>query len=90
LSAAVTGGSSNLVLTAWLRSVAQSQRLERVLTTRVPGLSIDDRAVALRIPKRVGWRLDDLGRATEVIPIDPWYDEDPPVVPELPSSSATG
>jgi DNA-binding Lrp family transcriptional regulator len=74
LCAAVTGGKSNMVVTVWLRSLGDSQRLEHLLSSRVPGLTIHDRAIALRIPKRVGWMLDEAGRAQSVVPIDPWYE----------------
>lgn len=74
LCAAVTGGKSNVVVTVWLRSLGDSQRLEHLLSSRVPGLTVQDRAIALRIPKRVGWMLDDAGRARSVVPIDPWYE----------------
>lgn len=75
LCAAVTGGGSNLVLTAWLRSLGDSQLFEASVADRFSGLVIDDRAVAVRIPKRIGWRLDDVGRATGAVLIDPWHAE---------------
>jgi len=77
LCAAVTGGSANVVVTVWLRSLGDSQRLEHLLSSKVPGLTISDRAIALRIPKRVGWMLDEAGRALSVVPIDPWHDPGP-------------
>jgi len=77
LCAAVTGGAANMIVTVWLRSLGDSQRLEDLLSSKVPGLSIHDRAIALRIPKRVGWMLDEAGRALSVVPIDPWHDPDP-------------
>lgn len=73
LCAAVTGGSSNLVVTVWLRSPGESQRLETALVERFPNLTVDDRSVALRIPKRIGWRLDDLGRPIGAVLIDLWH-----------------
>jgi DNA-binding Lrp family transcriptional regulator len=82
LCAAVTGGASNVIVTLWLRSLGDSQEFEGLLSSRVPGLIVNDRAVALRIPKRVGWMLDEAGRAQAVVPIDPWY-EPSPGEPEL-------
>jgi hypothetical protein len=76
LCAAVSGGLANLVVTVWLRSLADSQRLEALLTERFPTLVINDRATALRIPKRIGWRLDPAGRPLHPIPIDLWHEAD--------------
>jgi DNA-binding Lrp family transcriptional regulator len=81
LCAAVSGGLANLVVTAWLRSLADSQRLEALLTERFPALVINDRATALRIPKRIGWRLDPAGRPLHAIPIDLWHEADTARVP---------
>ena len=73
LCAAVTG-SSNLIVTVWLRSLGDLQRLEALLADRFPGLGVDDRAVALRIPKRIGWLLDEAGRSLSAVPIDLWHE----------------
>jgi DNA-binding Lrp family transcriptional regulator len=73
LCVAVTG-SSNLIVTLWLRSLGDLQRLEALLADRFPGLVVNDRAVALRIPKRIGWRLDEAGRSLCAVPIDLWHD----------------
>jgi DNA-binding Lrp family transcriptional regulator len=66
-------GASNLLITMWLRSLADSQRIEALLAQRFPDLVLNDRAVALRVAKRMGRLLDDVGRSTGVVPIDPWY-----------------
>jgi DNA-binding Lrp family transcriptional regulator len=71
LCAAVTG-TDNLVMTLWLRSLADIQRLETELARRLPALTLTDRAVTLRAIKRMGCLLDDNGRITDVVPIDPW------------------
>lgn len=65
-------GATNLMLTAWLRSAADTLRLERQLVDRCPDLQLVDRAVTLRMSKRMGWLLDDHGRALECCPLDPW------------------
>ncbi len=72
LCAAVTG-ASNLLITMWLRSLADSQRIEGLLAEHFPKMVLNDRAVVLRVAKRMGRLLDDAGRSTGVVPIDPWY-----------------
>jgi len=71
LCAAVTG-ADNLVMTLWLRSLGDVQRLEAELARRLPALTLTDRAVTLRAVKRMGCLLDETGRITDVVPIDPW------------------
>jgi DNA-binding Lrp family transcriptional regulator len=71
MCAAVTG-TDNLVVIVWLRSLGDSQRLEGLLAERFPALRLTDRAVVLRMSKRMGRLLDDTGRSTGVIPINPW------------------
>ena len=72
LCTAVTG-ASNLLMTMWLRSLADSQRMEGLLSKHFPDLVLNDRAVALRVAKRMGRLIDDAGRSTGVVPIDPWH-----------------
>jgi DNA-binding Lrp family transcriptional regulator len=71
LCAAVTG-ADNLVMTLWLRSLGDVQRLEAELARRLPALTLTDRAVTLRAVKRMGCLVDETGRITEVVPVDPW------------------
>ncbi|MEU4769399.1 Lrp/AsnC family transcriptional regulator [Actinosynnema sp. NPDC023794] len=71
LCAAVTG-ADNLVMTLWLRSLGDVQRLEAELARRLPALTLTDRAVTLRAVKRMGCLLDEAGRITDVVPVDPW------------------
>lgn len=73
LCAAVTG-EANLLVTAWLRSPGNSQVFESRLAERFPELRFADRAIAISIPKRIGWRLDDSGRAVSAVPVDLWFD----------------
>lgn len=67
-----TTGSSNLLVTGWLRTATGVQRLERALTERCPDVQLSERALTLRTAKRMGWLLDARGRAVECRPIDPW------------------
>lgn len=71
MCAAVTG-TDNLVISLWLRSIADSQRFEEQLSTHFPTLTVTDRTIELRAIKRMGCVLDDDGRSTTVIPVDPW------------------
>lgn len=69
---AATTGADNLVMTLWLRSLGDIQRLEAELAGKLPALTLTDRAVTLHAAKRMGCLLDDAGRITDVVPIDPW------------------
>ena len=72
LCTAVTG-ASNLLITMWLRSLSDTQRIEALLAQHLPELVLNDRAVILQVVKRMGRVLDDAGRAVGTVPIDPWY-----------------
>ncbi|MGH3948871.1 MAG: Lrp/AsnC family transcriptional regulator [Pseudonocardiaceae bacterium] len=72
LCSAVTGGPANLLLSTWMRSVGDMQRLEMTLDERVPRFEVINRALALRHVKRMGRTLDSNGRATGMIPLDIW------------------
>ncbi|MFJ8311069.1 MULTISPECIES: Lrp/AsnC family transcriptional regulator [unclassified Streptomyces] len=79
LCASVTG-AHNFVLSVWLRSLADSQRLEAALVHRFPDLQVAERHVSLRTVKRMGRILDADGRAVRAVPMDIWRDP-VPVVP---------
>lgn len=70
LCAAVTG-SDNLVMTLWLRSLGDIQRVEAELATSLPQPTLTDRAVTLRAVKRTGCLLSESGHTTEVVGISP-------------------
>lgn len=59
-----TTGETNLMLTAWTRSLTDLLALERLMAEKLPWLSIVDSSVTLRAAKRMGWLLDDEGRCT--------------------------
>lgn len=71
MCAAVTG-ADNLVISLWLRSLADSQRFEEQLSTRFPTLSVTDRTIELRAAKRMGCLLAPDGHVRGVVPVDPW------------------
>jgi DNA-binding Lrp family transcriptional regulator len=72
LTVGLTGGSANLLVSLWLRSLDDVQRLETELAGKLPEFRVVDRAVALHHFKRMGWLLDEHGRAVRQVPIDPW------------------
>jgi DNA-binding Lrp family transcriptional regulator len=63
-------GSSNLQVTAWLRNLADSTRLE-VLLGRA-GARVTERSVVLRSIKRMGRLLDQHGRRRAYVPMNIW------------------
>ena len=69
LCASVTGTDANLLLGAWLRSVADLERLEYALHDQVDDLRVVDRALVLRHVKRAGRVLDRQGRPIRRVPI---------------------
>ncbi|MFI8793147.1 Lrp/AsnC family transcriptional regulator [Streptomyces sp. NPDC055105] len=77
-----TSGETNVLLSAWLHSVDSVLDLEDRISRECPELEIADHGIVLRTVKRQGWILDNLGRRTECVPIDPWCD-----LPEEPTSS---
>ncbi|AUA08042.1 AsnC family transcriptional regulator [Streptomyces sp. SID8382] len=62
----------NLVVNGWVRSVPDSRRLEEYLVERFPEITLVDRSLTLANFKRMGWILDDEGRAVRPVPIDLW------------------
>ena len=63
--AASTIGPYNLVLSVWMRALADVQRLEAVIEEGVPGVSIADRSVVLHSVKKEGRFLTPGGLATD-------------------------
>lgn len=71
LCATVTA-ASNLILSAWLRTVEEVHRLELAISRQLPQVRIVDRLVVLRTVKRMGRLIDAQGRAVGVVPINIW------------------
>ncbi|SFY43339.1 Lrp/AsnC family transcriptional regulator [Streptomyces atratus] len=71
LCAAIAARHS-LLITAWVRSVPDTRRLEAHLTERFPELTVEDRRLTLANPKRMGHLLDAEGRNTGFVPMDMW------------------
>ncbi len=57
-------GPHNLLVMVWLHDLDGISTFESSLADRLPHLSIEDRTIILHSPKRMGWLLDPLGRAT--------------------------
>jgi DNA-binding Lrp family transcriptional regulator len=66
----LTGGTSNFLYCAWLRSLHDALRLEQQLVAAVRGLVVVDRAVALGFEKRMGQLLDRRGHRVGCVPIE--------------------
>jgi DNA-binding Lrp family transcriptional regulator len=73
----LTGGTANLFISVWLRSLLEARTLEAQLTRAVPRLRILDQTVVLRFVKRMGRILDPAGRSVAVVPMDTWSDPVP-------------
>ncbi|NUU25003.1 MAG: Lrp/AsnC family transcriptional regulator [Streptomycetaceae bacterium] len=69
---AATAARHGLLITAWVRSVPDTRRLEMYLAERFPELVIEDRRLTLANPKRMGHILDPAGRNTGFVPMDIW------------------
>lgn len=65
--AASTIGPYNLVLSVWMRALADVQRLEVAIEEGVPGVSIADRSVVLQSLKKEGRYLRTGGLATDTM-----------------------
>lgn len=57
-------GESNLLVSAWTRSPADLMRVERLICDRLPWLTLSESIIVLRTAKRMGWLVDERGRAT--------------------------
>jgi DNA-binding Lrp family transcriptional regulator len=71
-SCAITAGPHNLMVDVWLRELSDVHTLEAYLSSRLPPLVVDDRAVVLRTVKHMGRLLDEQGRCCGVVPMDLW------------------
>jgi hypothetical protein len=63
-------GEYNVIMAVWLRTLQDVNRLEAVIESRLPGVTIADRSVVLRTVKHLGHILDERGQATgETVPM---------------------
>lgn len=62
-------GPSNLLVAAWLRTVADGQQLESEVMRKLPRVEFVDRSVVIRPFKLAGRMLDERGFATGIVPI---------------------
>ncbi|MFI9628835.1 hypothetical protein [Streptomyces sp. NPDC052042] len=70
LSASVTG-PHDLLVQVLLHSLSAIDHFEAQLADSFPALEIRDRTIAMHTPKRMGWLLDDHGRAIGRVPLAP-------------------
>ncbi|CAM5626368.1 Lrp/AsnC family transcriptional regulator [Streptomyces tanashiensis] len=70
----LAGGTANLLISVWLRSLPDIRGLEARLTSALPQLKVLDQAVSLRFVKRMGRILDPAGRSVSTVPMDIWSD----------------
>ncbi|MFC7344403.1 Lrp/AsnC family transcriptional regulator [Saccharopolyspora griseoalba] len=59
-----TAGQSNLMFLLWARSTGDLMRIERLVNEKLPWLRLSESVLTLRTRKRMGWLLDQHGRAT--------------------------
>lgn len=59
-----TAGQSNLTFLVWARSTGDLIRIERLVNEKLPSLRLLESVLTLRTRKRMGWLLDEHGRAT--------------------------
>ena len=57
-------GPTNLLISTWTRSVESAMLLHEHLQRDLAPLEVVESAIVLRQIKRLGWRLDDVGRST--------------------------
>ncbi len=62
----------NLVVNTWVRSIPDSHRFESYVSQRFPEITVTGRSITLANTKRMGWILDNAGRAVRHVPIDLW------------------
>ncbi|MGQ7787526.1 Lrp/AsnC family transcriptional regulator [Nesterenkonia sp. K-15-9-6] len=69
-----TTGTTNFLFMMWLRSAAEITEIEQQIEEALPSLQLAESVVLTHIPKRVGWALDEQGRAGQLLtkPADYW------------------
>ncbi|MFD4326279.1 Lrp/AsnC family transcriptional regulator [Nocardioides sp. NPDC058538] len=68
-------GPTNLLISTWTRSAESAMLLHEHLQRDLAPLEVVESAIVLRQIKRLGWRLDDLGRSTgTLVPYPPSTD----------------
>ncbi|MCP9951097.1 Lrp/AsnC family transcriptional regulator [Actinomadura madurae] len=70
-AASFVAGPFNVVVDAWLRSVAEVHDLEWRMSRELPELRVQDRSVVLQMTKLIGHVLDADGRAVGIVPLLP-------------------
>ncbi|MCR3722070.1 MULTISPECIES: AsnC family transcriptional regulator [Prauserella salsuginis group] len=60
-------GPANLLVTTWMRSIEESMQMQEYLEQDLAPLTVVESALVLRTPKRLGWVLDEHGRAKSYV-----------------------
>lgn len=69
-------GPTNLLISTWTRSAESAMLLHEHLQRDLAPLEVVESAIVLRQIKRLGWRLDELGRSTgALVPYPPGADD---------------
>lgn len=71
-----TTGETNLFVSVWARSQSDLLRLERLVGEKLPWLAMVESVVNLRTAKRMGWIIDERGRATGEVVVPNALDPD--------------
>jgi hypothetical protein len=71
--AASVSAEANLLSVVWLHALDDLARYEVQAAARITSVRVLNRAVNLRWIKRMGRLLDDDGRSTGCVPVDPWH-----------------
>ncbi|WP_170134389.1 Lrp/AsnC family transcriptional regulator [Murinocardiopsis flavida] len=67
-----TISASNIILVVGLHQLSELEEVQARIVRDFPGVTVEDRRVILRYEKIYGRILDEQGRCTDTIPVDPW------------------
>jgi DNA-binding Lrp family transcriptional regulator len=71
-----TTGETNLYVSVWARSQSDLLRLESLIGEKLPWLAMVESVINLRTAKRMGWFIDERGRATGEVVVPNALDPD--------------
>lgn len=67
-----TISASNIILIVGLHQLSELEEVQSRIVREFPGVTVEDRRVILRYEKIYGRILDEQGRCTATVPVDPW------------------
>jgi DNA-binding Lrp family transcriptional regulator len=74
---AAVAGPATMVLVVNIRAPEHLEDIVVQITAAHPAVTVADRAMILQLTKVNGRLLDDDGRSTGIVPVDPWFTETP-------------